>query len=337
MRRCKLAAAAIAFGLWTNPTDGRGADLATEAESLIQRGLRLREAGNDASAVPLFEEAHRLHPTPRSFAQLGFAEQAVGRSAEAERHVSEALLAVSDPWIKQHRTTIEGVLATIKKSIGTLEVVADPPGALILVNGKRQGHAPLARPIRVTRGTVHVEVSAAGHKSEARQVLVQSQAYESLVVRLQPIAGVGSEQPDDRKARQPGQDQEWKRPWRWAAWGAFAASGIALTFGTVEYLQYRSKVIEFNDQRDQAMQKRCFDDGNAIYGPNMSSPGADCTALASEYRSARSLAIAGFASGALLLGSAVVLTIVTSPQEPRVALRCGITWESRGVVCGGTF
>jgi hypothetical protein len=128
-----------------------------------------------------------------------------------------------------------------------------------------------------------------------------------------------------------------KRDWlRLAGWGAFAAAGIGMTLGTVEVLSYRSKVQEFNGKLDSAGQKRCFDDGTSIFGPDRSPPADDCSRLASQYRSARRLSIAGFAAGTVLLGSAIVITIVTSPaNERRAALACGARVD--GLVCEGRF
>src|SRR6185436_4815898 len=155
----------------------RAADAATEAESLIQRGILLRKAGDDAAAVPLFEHAYSLHPTARAAAQVGFAEQAIGRFADAEKHVAEALQASNDPWIRKYRATIEQALSVIKEGVCTVEVVAEPPGATVRVNGRQEGVTPLASPLRVTQGTTHLEVSASGYESVERNLTLKGGGY----------------------------------------------------------------------------------------------------------------------------------------------------------------
>jgi hypothetical protein len=125
--------------------------------------------------------------------------------------------------------------------------------------------------------------------------------------------------------------------WRLAGWGAFAAGGVGVAVGTVGYLQYRSTVLEFNGKRDGGGEKRCFDDGTSIFGPNRSPPPEDCSQLASKYRSARRLSIVGFTAGAVLLTSAIVITVVTTPaKESRLALKCGLHIGG-AMMCEGRF
>lgn len=320
------------------------AEAVTEAEALIQRGLQLRRSGDDASALPLFERAYALNPNPRAAAQVGLAEQAVGRLAEAEMHVTTALQSVDDPWIRKHRSTIEQALATIKSGVCTLEPIVEPVGAAIRVNGRQQGTAPLPRPVRVTQGTVLLEVSAQGYAPTERRLSVRGGGYESVVIRLSPLNPVvsGSVDPGTQAMAQPARESgtsvRGRNSLRMIGWGAFVAAGVSLTFGTIEYLSYRSKVIDFNGRVDGAGQRRCFDDGTNVFGPDRSMPAADCSQLASEYRSAKRWSFIGFGVGAALAGAAIAITVVTSPgSESKVALRCGMGSEVASLVCGGTF
>jgi hypothetical protein len=315
---------------------------------LIQQGLRLRRAGDDAAALPLFERAYALHPTARAAAQVGFAEQALGRFADAEKHVSEALQATNDPWIRKYRPTIEQALVTIKGGVCTVEVIAEPPGASIRLNGRTEGVAPLPGPLRVTQGTAHLEVSAPGFHPIERNLALRGGGYESVVIRLKPDTAVRppaaetqarpvATQLPQRSVRETDMHEPKTNWWRLAGWGAFAAAGVGLTLGTVEFLDYRSKVQEFNGKRDATGQKRCFDDGTSIFGPEASAPADDCRELASQYRSAKKWSIAGFVAGGALLGSAIVITVMTSPTtEPKTALACGVQ-VGGSIVCQGRF
>src|SRR6516165_11970694 len=51
---------------------------AEEAESLIRQGVELRKEGKDALALPFFEKAYQKSRNPRTAAQLGLGEMALG-------------------------------------------------------------------------------------------------------------------------------------------------------------------------------------------------------------------------------------------------------------------
>src|SRR5947208_347598 len=55
---------------------------AGDAEALIREGVALRRAGSDVRALPLFQKAHEIAHTPRTAAQLGLVEFALGYSMD---------------------------------------------------------------------------------------------------------------------------------------------------------------------------------------------------------------------------------------------------------------
>src|SRR5687768_12824986 len=81
---------------WLGQVEAAGV---TSAERLISEGMELRRAGKDAEGLQKFEAAYRLAPTPRAAAQWGLCLQAVGRWADADTRIAEALQAKADPWI----------------------------------------------------------------------------------------------------------------------------------------------------------------------------------------------------------------------------------------------
>jgi hypothetical protein len=52
---------------------------AEDADELIHKGIELRKQGQDLDALEAFRRANALTSTPRALAQMGFAEQALGR------------------------------------------------------------------------------------------------------------------------------------------------------------------------------------------------------------------------------------------------------------------
>jgi tetratricopeptide (TPR) repeat protein len=143
-----------------------------DAEDLLRQGVELRKQGKDADALERFRKAHALTSAPRARAQMGLAEQALGRWLDAEAHLREALAAGDDPWIVKNRSALEEALALVEKRLGWVLVTADAPGAELWIDGDRRASLPLAAPLRVVAGTGVVEVRAEGYETIRRSVEV---------------------------------------------------------------------------------------------------------------------------------------------------------------------
>src|SRR4051812_16131890 len=97
-RRERWCAAALGLAslLASGPTVAQVAD---PAEAAIRRGVDLRRQGQDDQALQEFKKAYELSPSPRAIAQIGLAEQALGRWVDAETHLEAALGSKTDAWI----------------------------------------------------------------------------------------------------------------------------------------------------------------------------------------------------------------------------------------------
>jgi hypothetical protein len=155
---------------------------AEDADSLIKQGVELRRAGKDEAALGQFRRAYDLAPTPRALAQMGLAEQALGRWVDGETHLQRALEAGDDPWIAKYRATLESSRAEIGRHLGSLFVTGGPEGAELRVDGHPVGTLPLRRPVRLPLGTFALEASAGGHVVAARAVSIAAgiTAHEDL-------------------------------------------------------------------------------------------------------------------------------------------------------------
>src|SRR5450432_1999872 len=78
------------------------ADGGDAGEALVRRGLELRKAGQDEQALEAFRSAYKLKATPRAQAQMGMAEQALGRWGDAESDLKGALAVDQDAWIARN-------------------------------------------------------------------------------------------------------------------------------------------------------------------------------------------------------------------------------------------
>jgi len=142
-----------------------------KVEELIRRGIELRRSDHDNRALPLFQEAYERAPSPRTAAQLGLVEMALGYKLEAERHLAEAVGSRRDLWVNKNRAVLETSLADVRSAIGEV-LVKGLPGADVTVGGKTVGRLPMATPLRLGEGPASIEVVAQGYRAERQSVTV---------------------------------------------------------------------------------------------------------------------------------------------------------------------
>jgi len=133
---------------------------ASEADELIRQGVSLRRTGDDAGALRRFEQAYQLEHGSRALAQVGLAEQALGRWSSAYDHLQQALDDGRDPWIKKSAAPLRQALDLVSDHVGHLEVLGGSPDAEVRIDGVTRGKLPLSRALTVSAGTVTVELVA---------------------------------------------------------------------------------------------------------------------------------------------------------------------------------
>ncbi len=141
-------------------------------ERLLEQGLALREQGKDLEALALFEKAYSASKSAQALAQVGLAEQAIGRWLDAETHV-EAALATNDLWVLQRHKPLEEALEFIRDHLAKLQVLGTPEGAKVVVNGAQVGTLPLSEPVRVVAGSIVIDVLMDGFRRLSRTVEVE--------------------------------------------------------------------------------------------------------------------------------------------------------------------
>ena len=114
---------------------------AEQVESLIRQGVELRKQGKDALALPFFENAYQKSRNPRTAAQLGLGEMALGYWVEAQRHLGEAVEATDNPWVKKNARMLSDSLAKVRSMVGELTITGEPAGADVTINGQPMGKA----------------------------------------------------------------------------------------------------------------------------------------------------------------------------------------------------
>jgi hypothetical protein len=174
------------------------AALVARAESpddLAAEGIRLRRAGRDPDALPLFRRALEQNTTPKAYAQLGLCEQAVGLWAEAERHLEQALRSGQDGWIAKNETVLREALGVVQARLGSIEIWGEPKGAVLSIDGRGVGTLPMERPARATGGQHAVRVEADGFLPVTRTVEITPGKLSREHVTLVPVAAVAAIDP----------------------------------------------------------------------------------------------------------------------------------------------
>lgn len=163
------------------------AALEPDDEAMLQQGVALRREGKDQQALELFRKVFQKTRSPRSRAQMGLAEQALGQWVEAEGDLESALTAVNHEWIRTNRAALEQALAVVKQRLGSLDILCNAPQTALWVDGRAIGTLPLSQPLRLTGGTVTVRVHAPGYSSVQRSISVTPGQLARETFQLMPL------------------------------------------------------------------------------------------------------------------------------------------------------
>lgn len=318
-----LAAPAVASAQPASPAAAQSP--ADDPEALMQRGVDLREAGRDEEALALFEQAWQRSQSPRARAQVALAEQALGRWADAEAHLMEALAAQRDPWIRRNRAALEGALRVIQQRLGSLEVRGSVPGARVEFNGRVVGTLPMPEPVRVLAGSVTLQVSAEGYYPVTREVMVAAggTVRESIEMQREPpraATAAPAVMTVTRVVPTPTRAQ------RSLGVGAVTLGGATLLGAAVTSILSLRAATRWNDDA------RCLSvPGETRY--------ARCGDDYDDALITRTLSLAGFVSGAMLTALGVALLATGRHATPDVthAVHCGGGPGAVGLACGVRF
>ena len=330
---------------------------ADDAEPLVQEGIAFRSSFHDAEALEKFQRAYAIAKTPRIQAQIGAAEQALGRWVDAEVHVAGALEASSDSWIVKNRPTLESARNSIRSHLGSLEILGKPAGAEIRIEGEIVGRLPLVTSLRLPVGRTTLEVRAPGHFVVTRSVSIEpgKLTRETVVLRAEEsaragaVAGVGdgasgvaagastevtstptspfqgqvgiaAHPPAGDTTGGAGAAIGWRRPTEIAAAGLAA---VGLAFGIVEHLRWQDKVDSFESM-------------NGCGAALPDHGGAGCDKIYTDGQSARTLAFVGYGAAAALGATAAIL-FFTDGERGAQKVACAPALRARGVECAWRF
>jgi PEGA domain len=321
-------AAVLTAGLGLPRANGASAD--DDAERLIRHGIQLRKAHEDESAAREFQKAYEEVHTPRSAGQLGLAEQALGRWEDAERHVSEALHATDDAWVAKNQATLADALGIIQGHLGRVEVIGDPEGADVSINGRPAGKLPLSQAVPVSAGEVDIELRASGYVSAQRTLTIVAGQYQRLVLHLlketastegvsdrtktaaAENAGAGGTPVAPVPINTTSSTEPPSRVRTTLKWSAAGAAGLGLAVGVIGTILHAHNVAAFDNNP-----ANCADDNGTAVIQSTTTRAPGCQGALDAYHHDATWAIVGFVGAGVFAATWLVLQLTEgSPPAP---------------------
>ncbi len=298
-----------------------------DAEALIRRGVELRRSGQDEQALASFEAALRAQDSPRARAQIGFAQQALGRWVAAERSLLEASNAREDVWIRRHRTQIQASLQEIGRHLGSLAITSNAPRAEVVVDGFVLGTLPMSAPLRLPVGPATLTVRADDFVPMSRTVTIEAgvtsrESFELAADGL-PLPDRVVHPPvrvDAMPMAPPPPRSNHLRTAAWVTGGVGVATAVA---GAIMLGVYNDTATQWNDFS-------CVRNGGTR--------GDNCRPLLDAALLQQGVLVGLFVTaGVLAVSSAVLFGTSRTPSARIAQLPCLPTLETPGIVCGGSM
>jgi hypothetical protein len=281
-------------------------DTSPSADDPVAHGIQMREEGRDEEALALFRLSFATSHEPRALAQMGLAEQALGRFVAAESDLKVALASEKDPWIEGNRPVLERALSITSSHLADIEIVSNIPGAELWINGARDGTLPLP-PVRVEGGGMVLEVRARGYETLQRTVVVAAGARFREEMVLVPV--LPSSSPPGSAARP--RDAASINSARTVAWSLVAGGSALLAAGVAAQLVRETNAATYDD------------DALCFFGTITRDERCGRYRIAADH--AQTLAIAAYLGAGAALGAAALLFLIDRHERPvRSALSCAV-------------
>lgn len=156
-----------------------------EARRLFFDGAQLFEEGDYEGALSSWQASYAARPEPVVQYNMALALRELFRYAEAVE-LLRAYLASASSIAPRRRESVEGAIAMLEDRIAPITLVVEPAGARIRVDGRDVGVAPLAGPLLLGAGRRRLEVEADGYVTVSDEISVAGRMPRELTVRLAP-------------------------------------------------------------------------------------------------------------------------------------------------------
>jgi hypothetical protein len=193
---------------------------------VIREALAEFDAGRFPEARALFEQAHGLRPSARTFRGLGVADFELRNYVRAIDELTHALADTRNPLTDEQRREAESVVERARRYTGTVQIETTPRDAQLVVDGVTVAQGEL----ELNAGEHVLSAHSGGYKPFELKFSVEGQRAERLRVDLVPEAA-GTTTPGPALATQPvepphAQKSLVKQWWFWTAIGVVVAGSV---------------------------------------------------------------------------------------------------------------
>ncbi|MBL8924402.1 MAG: PEGA domain-containing protein [Myxococcaceae bacterium] len=170
------------------PEPAAAEDATQKAKEAFLAAQKLYKEARYADAIVRFEEAYALKPSPVLFYNIGRCHEQLGDVPKALRSYRDYLRMSPDA---KDKDTVNDAIANLErrlreKGLQQLLVFADPPNAVIEVDGKVLGNSPAS--VELTAGNHKLVVKADGFETMERSFVMQVQRATEMTINLRPAA-----------------------------------------------------------------------------------------------------------------------------------------------------
>ncbi len=162
-----------------------------EAKRRFLRGVDLVQREQWDAALAEFLASRELHATRVAIRNAAECLHQLNRNAEALEMYNELLQKHGDSMSAEDATSAGDAITQLRKLVGSLTVAVEPAGAVVIVDGRERGIAPLPRPIVVDPGTHSVKVFKEGFLSQDTQILVAGGQTKTVNATLKVLSESG--------------------------------------------------------------------------------------------------------------------------------------------------
>ena len=163
----------------------RAAETAREAAAAdYARGIALANDGLYEAALEQFDSAYTKSPHFAVLYNIGQAQIALGHPLEAIAALTKYLHDGADQVPLSRREQVQAQLGLLEARIAELTIITDTPRAVIRVDGREVGRAPLFQPIRLAAGPHVISATTVAGAEVTRTVLLGEGERQRLELAL---------------------------------------------------------------------------------------------------------------------------------------------------------
>ena len=164
----------------------------SHARTLFLDGLDALERGDSARALELLRHSYAIHAVPIVMLNIAQAYRTEGRVIEAIGAFREYLHAGAHTISHERAATVQQTIDYLVAQTATAIVTSTPPRAMVRVDGRELGTAPLAEPLRLQAGEHEFDVELPGYVVVREHVTLVRGDTRVLNFRLAGLRTAGS-------------------------------------------------------------------------------------------------------------------------------------------------